>query len=553
MKTLVLDSLPIDIHAFKGQAPDAATIIGVKVFATNFITALIKYGSFDRYCFLKSVAGRHAPPIAGLQEHNHRLWCLDASNLDSLRTLTRPILAGPGPLLKDLRLLRRHYAPRRDWPVTGFIHAVSGRMPPALALDLLLDEVRPWDVLICSSNAGRKVLDAYMEDLVNAYPGLVGIRELPRIGLCVIPLGTELLIDDEGRRAQTRQRLGLGADDVGVLYVGRLAPTTKCDLLPLLAAFASIDGPLRASARLIIAGDDTRHRMAEGLRAAAEKLGIGGSTIVHANPTHDEKEDLYRAADVFVSPSDNVQETFGLTIIEALSAGLPVVASDWDGYRDLVVDGETGFLVPTFWTQLGPSFDELSLWSPVIDNGILSGATIVDISHLTRSLETLIRDADRRRLMGSNARRAFLAQFHWPVVIKRYEALWEELQARAEREADSYDNSPNPARGVVRRTFGHYPSDMMGDDCQVVLGPLADRVETLLALAEGLPTPSIPGLRGLTQRVVGELAAAGRCSIGELVSMAGADAPDVTSRLVVARLLKHGVLRPAGEVRRQDA
>ena len=59
------------------------------------------------------------------------------------------------------------------------------------------------------------------------------------------------------------------------------------------------------------------------------------------------RRSVWHAADVFVSPSDNIQETFGLAVLEAMASGLPVVASDWDGYRDLVADGETGFLVPT--------------------------------------------------------------------------------------------------------------------------------------------------------------------------------------------------------------
>ena len=45
----------------------------------------------------------------------------------------------------------------------------------------------------------------------------------------------------------------------------------------------------------------------------------------------------YAAADIFVSLSDNIQETFGLTPVEAMAAGLPVVASDWDGYRETIV------------------------------------------------------------------------------------------------------------------------------------------------------------------------------------------------------------------------
>ena len=57
--------------------------------------------------------------------------------------------------------------------------------------------------------------------------------------------------------------------------------------------------------------------------------------------------DVWRAADLVVSLVDNIQETFGLVIVEAMASGLPVVATDWDGYRDLVDDGRTGLLVPT--------------------------------------------------------------------------------------------------------------------------------------------------------------------------------------------------------------
>src|SRR6202012_4988597 len=55
---------------------------------------------------------------------------------------------------------------------------------------------------------------------------------------------------------------------------------------------------------------------------------------------------LWAGADVFVSLVDNIQETFGITPVEAMAAGLPVVVSDWDGYRCTVRDGEDGFLIP---------------------------------------------------------------------------------------------------------------------------------------------------------------------------------------------------------------
>lgn len=55
---------------------------------------------------------------------------------------------------------------------------------------------------------------------------------------------------------------------------------------------------------------------------------------------------LYRQADVFFFPTTYPWETFGMVQIEAMACGIPVVASDWQGPRDIVIDGKTGFLCP---------------------------------------------------------------------------------------------------------------------------------------------------------------------------------------------------------------
>ena len=49
-----------------------------------------------------------------------------------------------------------------------------------------------------------------------------------------------------------------------------------------------------------------------------------------------DREKAYSGADIFTFPIDNTQESFGLAPIEAMAAGLPVIASDWDGLRDTV-------------------------------------------------------------------------------------------------------------------------------------------------------------------------------------------------------------------------
>ncbi len=61
----------------------------------------------------------------------------------------------------------------------------------------------------------------------------------------------------------------------------------------------------------------------------------------------------WRAADVFISLADSVQETFGLTPVEAMAAGLPVIASDWNGYKETVREGLDGFRILTWAPQAG--------------------------------------------------------------------------------------------------------------------------------------------------------------------------------------------------------
>jgi glycogen synthase len=56
--------------------------------------------------------------------------------------------------------------------------------------------------------------------------------------------------------------------------------------------------------------------------------------------------------------SDNIQETFGLTPLEAMAAGLPVIVGDWDGYKDTVRDGVDGFRIPSLMPPAPLGTDE---------------------------------------------------------------------------------------------------------------------------------------------------------------------------------------------------
>ena len=118
----------------------------------------------------------------------------------------------------------------------------------------------------------------------------------------------------------------------------------------------------------------------------------------------------WAAADLFLSLVDNAQETFGLAPVEAMAAGLPVVVSDWDGYRYTVSDGVEGFRGAHPGTGKCPArLEELALQH---DHGLLSyqdyvGAVAqhvaVDTEAAAMAIARLVEDPVLRQRMGGQA------------------------------------------------------------------------------------------------------------------------------------------------------
>jgi glycosyltransferase involved in cell wall biosynthesis len=190
-----------------------------------------------------------------------------------------------------------------------------------------------------------------------------------------------------------RARL-LAPDEYAIVQIGRLQPWKgiqyAIEALRLLLP--------RVKARLLIGGEGTYRGTLE--RQVAE-LGLVKQVTFLGNVPNREVPRLYALADVVIGTSF-ASETFGMALCEALACERPVIASDWAGYREVVIDGQTGLIVPA-----------------------------QDPSALAAAIERLVYDRAESQRLAANGRQHVHAAFTWEAVTDRVEAVYDRLVRRA--------------------------------------------------------------------------------------------------------------------------
>lgn len=201
-------------------------------------------------------------------------------------------------------------------------------------------------------------------------------------------------------------------------------------------------------------------------REMVSQMGMEEHVRIESNVSARRKLLLYGAADLFLSLVDNYQETFGLTIVEAMAQGLPVVASDFNGYKELVVHERTGYLIPTFVSADAEPWESLQ--------GLLQASSLrfyldlaqkvaFDVTALSQALLALAANPHLRQEMGTWARAQALS-YKWSWIIPCYEDLWKnlhqmakELEVSSQREACRYSFLAPP----LRKHFDHFPTQWL--------------------------------------------------------------------------------------------
>lgn len=386
------------------------------------------------------------------------------------RDLERRLARAPVDVWHDMQLdtstpfqLRRAIGGR--FPVTLVHHTISYRHLIATRwLPFLLARPRRFDSLICTSEASRLALEKLLAGVAVAFETAHGADIHYRGRLDVIPLGVDTQRFAPGDPTPARARLDIEPEAFVMLWVGRLSAVDKADLLPLVQAFAELRARHRRRLVLICCGTERKgDTLGPAIADYAKMLGVAADVHVLTD-VREGLEDLYRAADVFVSPSDNLQESFGLAVIEAMASGLPQIVSDWNGHRDTVVDDETGFLVPTYGVDVDAEVrSNVSAPSWQLDHLLSSQAVAVDVRHLVSRLDELISDPERLAEMGRASRRRAVEQYDWRHVVAQHEALWAALIEQREREPEEPADLDYllPNYGEV---FAHYPTKTPADD-----------------------------------------------------------------------------------------
>ncbi|MDP3489843.1 MAG: glycosyltransferase family 4 protein [Phenylobacterium sp.] len=480
--------------------------------------AFARHGGFDRLHLLTALETSAEEIAEALQGASPLTTEIETG---SLLELSRARQAGTlfrGKAdLAEMAWARRGPGLDSAYSLVGLIHTIAPPMTREEIAQASLAPVHPWDAIICTSPSVHESISDLFEGWTDYLGERFGGPRRPMPHLPILPLGVELdeilaLADRPDVRQATRTRLGLGDDDVLALWVGRLSFYEKATPQPMFRAVEEAGQIAGRPLHFALAGwfPDASHR---AYFEAAGRAYAPNSTL-HWIDGNDPVllGEMWAAADIFLSLVDNIQETFGLAPVEAMAAGLPVVASDWDGYRYTIRHGQEGFLAPTLIPSPGPpSVSLLRRHLQRIDSyqayaGQLAQHTAVDIGAAARGLADLAVSPELRKRMGAAGRARVREIFDWKQVVVGYRDLFDSLaEIRRQAPAAVPGARLNPVHGDPFRDHRSFATLSLTADTEINLRP-------------GVDPASDPALNsGVTLDTYGEAWRLGRVELTGLV------------------------------------
>lgn len=200
---------------------------------------------------------------------------------------------------------------------------------------------------------------------------------------------------NEARHA-VRSSLGIGENDPVIVFASMNFEIKGLD--DILASLGNLQKQA-GSLKLVVAGKGNARKY----QKMAGEAGVAENIVFTGLLDREKLTDLYLAGDLYVMLSQF--DTFGMVVLEAMAAGLPVMVSSRVGAKDVVVQGENGFVIEN------PS----------------------DHDHVASVLKTMLDEGNRRRM--SAAALATASENSWDAAAEKYRALYEEILAAKKKEA----------------------------------------------------------------------------------------------------------------------
>lgn len=413
-------------------------LMGREVASHLFLHQLLKHGCWsslevlleseqDRASIIESC--QHALNESSQRRHVHLTPLSELTKW--IEKPTAQVLHFPYPP-DDRFAWARQSASSPKFAMSGVTHTLCSQAGLESLWRIVTGPWQPYDRLVCTSQAViqmvRSVTEVMCEFLQSQHGGA---PKLP-LSLECIPLGTDT--NDRrpatpAERQEVRGRLGIKDDQFAMLFVGRLSHHAKAQPYPMFLAAEQAAKKLGQEVCLILCGWFSNSQVRNCFENTAKSIAPNVRLVVVDGLDAWWRSRVWDAADLFLSLADSIQETFGLTIIEAMAHGLPVVASDWNGYRDTVVNGETGYLIPTYMLcDTTSSATSRLITRQISYDQFLAevGQTVaVCVPSTLRAVEKLATEPDLRRQFGIAGRLRAERLFSWQHVVTSIESMWQ--------------------------------------------------------------------------------------------------------------------------------
>jgi glycosyltransferase involved in cell wall biosynthesis len=360
----------------------------------------------------------------------------------------------------------RNSLAKQPFSITGVTHSLDSVNMNLRYMELYYAGLAPFDGIICTSHAAEQCVKKGLSRVLKRINEPAGMDSTLPVQFRQIPLGIDDAFFHQMDKAAARAYFHIPDQAVVALSVGRLSLRQKCDWSPVLETLARMYQYGAIEHFILVIAGGAEDADISLLEALISRYGLEQKVLLFPNFLSDIKPMLYQSADFYLSIIDNFQETFGINIIEAMASGLPIIASDFSGYHELVEHDKNGFLIPTTWIPELPEAisENLGILDPSLAKLYLSQTVAIDLEQLRHAIKALYQSAVLRTDMGAAS--LLMAQaYQWRNVIRLYENFWAEL-AKGARECPhtQLKTDQDILVGDFEKTFSHYPSRIVSED-----------------------------------------------------------------------------------------